>query len=53
MTNANKIEVILDYILYIYYLVRSKKKNNNIEILLDFASKVYTITLVYILNLSF
>lgn len=45
-------EKVLEYVLYIYYLVYFQKYSNNAEVLNDFSSKVNTITFINILKLG-
>lgn len=45
VTNAH---LLLEYMIYIYYLIKFKKDNNTeIQALIDFSNKFNVITLVY------
>lgn len=50
MTNTKKKS--LKYVLCIYYLVDFQKHNNDIEVLIDFDSKIIILTLIYTLILG-
>ena len=51
--DTSKKDIILDYILYIYYLIYFQKSSNNVEVLIELSSEIYTITLIYTLKLGF
>ena len=53
MTNSNKQDITLDYILYIYYLIYFWKINNYVKALINSGSRVNTIIFSYSLKLSF
>ena len=50
---TSKKSIILDHILYIYYLVHFQKNSNNIEVLLDSCSKINIMTFIYASKLGF
>ena len=52
MTNISKKSVILDYIVYIYYLVHFKENSNNFKALIDFDYKINIITPTYTIKLG-
>ena len=53
VTTTSKKDLILDHILYIYYLVYFWKGRNYIKTLIDLDSKINIITLIYTLKLGF
>lgn len=48
LTSANKKIVILDFILYIYYLIPFQKGSNNIKTIINFSHEDNKITATYI-----
>ena len=53
MTKTRKNDIILDYIISIYYLIFFSKNNNNVKAIINLTSEVTIITLDYALKLGF
>lgn len=52
MISISNKNIILDYILYINYLICKKRNNNDVEALINFRNKVNIIILAYTLKLG-